>query len=291
MDTCSKCKFKINPESSLSKTNLCPIHEAIYFSENKDLSVYQSELNFIECLLQLTNRYVVKSCKIYQALDFLENQCDLYLEGQISPMHSIVITRDSKYAMTVDYTTIRIWSLELRRQVKSLKGTYIMFEPCAITSDGSYIAYSFLPEEKICLLDTISGRCESIISGHTDCINDIVFTMDNNYIVTGSSDKSVRIWSIVEGRQEAVLNGHTSCVKSVAVTYDSTFIISGSMDETIRVWSFSEKIQYFILYEKYPIYKVAMSRDKTFVVYTASFFCVKLWIFRIVKTLCVFKKI
>ena len=277
MDTCSKCNFKINPKSSRSKTNFCPIHEFICFVGNKDLFVDQFRCTFLEYLREIKKRYVIRSYRICLALGFLKSQFDIYIEGQTSCIDSIIITRDSKYAMTLSCTTIQIWNLELRRQVKSLETRHLNFGPSAINSDGSYIVYRYFPVGMMHLLDPISGRCESIISGHTGYIYDIVFTMDSNYIVTGSADKSVRIWSIAEGRPEAVLYGHTSRVNSVAVTYYNTFIISGSDDETIRVWSFSEKIQYFILYEKYPIYKVAMSRDNTFVVYTACFYSVKLW--------------
>ena len=60
-------------------------------------------------------------------------------------------------------------------------------------------------------------------------------TCDNKYIVSGSSDKTIRIWNLLERRQETVLNGHTEGVTSVVVTNDNKYVLSGSEDCTIRV--------------------------------------------------------
>ena len=56
-------------------------------------------------------------------------------------------------------------------------------------------------------------------------------------MVSGSDDKTVRVWNLLEKRQEAVLEGHTSEVSSVAITSDNRFVVSGSSDKTVRVWN------------------------------------------------------
>ena len=66
------------------------------------------------------------------------------------------------------------------------------------------------------------------LEGHTSYINSIAITSDNKYIISGSSDKTIRIWNLLEKRQETVLKGHTSGVTSIAITSDNKYIISGS---------------------------------------------------------------
>ena len=40
----------------------------------------------------------------------------------------------------------------------------------------------------------------------------VAITSDNKYIVSGGSDKTVRIWNLQDKTQEAVLQGHTDSV-------------------------------------------------------------------------------
>ena len=44
------------------------------------------------------------------------------------------------------------------------------------------------------------------------CVTAISVTSDNNYIVSGSVDKTVRIWSIESKSEISCMNGHTDAV-------------------------------------------------------------------------------
>ncbi|OMJ65012.1 hypothetical protein SteCoe_39847 [Stentor coeruleus] len=63
------------------------------------------------------------------------------------------------------------------------------------------------------------------LEGHTSYVNSVTITSDNQYVVSGSLDKTVRVWNLLEKRQEVVLEGHTSGVISVAITSDNQFVI------------------------------------------------------------------
>ena len=56
-------------------------------------------------------------------------------------------------------------------------------------------------------------------------------------IVSGSSDKTVRIWNADTGECVRVLEGHSDCVWSVSLSEDASMIISGSWDKTVRIWN------------------------------------------------------
>ena len=58
-------------------------------------------------------------------------------------------------------------------------------------------------------------------------------------IISGSDDKSVRVWDASTGAELKVLNGHTDYVTSVAFSAEGTHIISGSEDKSVRVWDAS----------------------------------------------------
>jgi WD40 repeat protein len=62
------------------------------------------------------------------------------------------------------------------------------------------------------------------------------FSPDGLRIVTGSRDKTARVWDAATGREIVVLSGHESWVSSAAFSPDSTRVVTGSRDETARVW-------------------------------------------------------
>ncbi|EDR10450.1 mycorrhiza-induced NACHT/WD-repeat protein [Laccaria bicolor S238N-H82] len=57
----------------------------------------------------------------------------------------------------------------------------------------------------------------------------VAFSTDSTRIVSGSKDKSVRVWDASTGAELKVLNGHMKAVNSVAFSTDGTRIVSGSV--------------------------------------------------------------
>jgi WD40 repeat protein len=65
----------------------------------------------------------------------------------------------------------------------------------------------------------------------------VAFSPDGQHIVSGSSDKLVKVWSVSSGKEVASLAGHAHCVRSVAFSPDGQHIVSGSSDNLVKVWS------------------------------------------------------
>ncbi len=80
----------------------------------------------------------------------------------------------------------------------------------------------------------------AILTGHTASVGAVALTADGRRIVTGSSDKSLRVWEAVTGKElwkELWKRDHPGYVLAVAVTPDGQQIATGSTDHTIRIWS------------------------------------------------------
>jgi WD40 repeat protein len=74
------------------------------------------------------------------------------------------------------------------------------------------------------------------LQGHTHGVCVVAVSLDVSFLILGSLDKTVRLWSVGTWSMVATLQGHTNGVTCVAVSPDGRYIISGSDDKTVRVW-------------------------------------------------------
>jgi WD40 repeat protein len=78
----------------------------------------------------------------------------------------------------------------------------------------------------------------SPFEGHTNSIISVASSPDGARIVSGSHDKTIRVWDLHTGNiVSGPFEGHTNFVRSVAFSHDGARIVSGSDDKTIRVWN------------------------------------------------------
>jgi WD40 repeat protein len=64
----------------------------------------------------------------------------------------------------------------------------------------------------------------------------VALHVDGRRVVSGSNDKTVRVWDVDTGACLRVLEGYTGWVQSVALHADGRRVVSGSWDKTVRVW-------------------------------------------------------
>ena len=121
-------------------------------------------------------------------------------------------------------------------------------------------AASVPPIKKLWDPDTIILR--STMYGHTDLVNDIVFSPDGKTLASSSADKTIRLWDVATSTLRRTIHGHTDLVNNVVFSPNGETLASSSADNTIRLWDVATGTSYGAL-DMYPsgVFSVAFSPD------------------------------
>ncbi|KAI5124037.1 hypothetical protein M0805_003866 [Coniferiporia weirii] len=85
------------------------------------------------------------------------------------------------------------------------------------------------------------GRCTvRTLKGHTDGVMCLQFSETLQHpsfpvLITGSYDRTARVWNLETGTEIRCLRGHSRAVRTLQ--FDEAKLITGSMDGTMRVWN------------------------------------------------------
>ncbi|KAI7868339.1 quinon protein alcohol dehydrogenase-like superfamily [Spinellus fusiger] len=74
-----------------------------------------------------------------------------------------------------------------------------------------------------------------VLRGHTDGVMCVQFCDSINVLMTGSYDKTIRVWNMESGELVRTLHGHTRCVRSLQ--FDDAKLVTGAMDNTLKIWN------------------------------------------------------
>lgn len=84
---------------------------------------------------------------------------------------------------------------------------------------------------------TTTEKPELILqTGHSEKIEAIAYSPDGQYIATGSSDRTIKIWEAATGRELRALKSGNTGIKALAYSPDGRVLASSGNDGKLRLW-------------------------------------------------------
>ena len=107
--------------------------------------------------------------------------------------------------------------------------------PQMISHRNNTIAVGLRPD--VILLNAITGSQAAVLSGHVDWVKCLIFSSDGRLLVSGSDDRTVKLWDVQTGGVIKTFHGLNRQVGSVSISGDCTRIASGSYHGEICIWN------------------------------------------------------
>jgi len=115
------------------------------------------------------------------------------------------------------------------------------------------------------------------ISGHKDTVRAVAITTDGQMMVSGSYDRTIRLWELPSGKLLRTLSAHTNRVTDIALSSDGKLLASSSYDRTIKLWELpSGELLHSLPKQRGKIRYLAFSPDNRTLISTSDLE-IKLW--------------
>lgn len=205
--------------------------------------------------------------KTVKAWDGLNGKCIATLEGHTEGITTLKVTGNSVVSASTD-KTVRIWDKRKMQSISVLQGHTAAVGGVRVYHDKTIFSFgkdgtvhswklkngelkvkfeTGYPIEKLKLtkkyistmgaealeIYTKKGKKVHTLQGHNNSITANKF-YDEEYIFSGSADRTVRLWSVKSGEQMAVYRGHHSTVSGIQ--FWGGWIYTAGQDSTLRQW-------------------------------------------------------
>ena len=88
------------------------------------------------------------------------------------------------------------------------------------------------------------GKPLKSFHGHNHFVFSLALNNDCTKLVSGSWDKTIRLWDIATSKSDLLFKGHTKDVLSVGFSHDERLIFSGAMDNSLKYWNTKGDLRY-----------------------------------------------
>jgi WD40 repeat protein/serine/threonine protein kinase len=152
--------------------------------------------------------------------------------------NSIVFSPDSQLLAFVDvYKGVHLWSVPARQEIARFPA-YVHFQDAlgvAFSPDGRTLACNENETGEIVLWDVYSQSEIKRLKGHKRYVMSLAFTPDGQTLISGSTDKTVKLWDITKGRERNTFTNYGAGVGGLRMSPDGKMLATGGSAGNQRI--------------------------------------------------------
>ena len=202
-------------------------------------------------------------------------------EASLEGLRMATLSHDGGWIVTASESLCHIQVWRVTETVTKANNELItegQVQCLALSRDGSRVV--ICAGGSICVWNHLTNTTECQMSGHSDSVTCVAFSYDERHLVSGSEDKTVRMWDCHTGNEISMLQ-HTAPVQCVAFSRDGCCVAIGvQVSRQARIWNPSTgEVQWELdrpPERAGPTSSVAFSHDDSHVI-SASWNGVWLW--------------
>lgn len=156
------------------------------------------------------------------------------LEGHAGQVNTLLFDRSNRYIFSGgDDRMVMAWDIASGKAFRKIDAGQSVTS-VAQNNDPRYLYVAAGPQIKVYALAT--STIFKTLDGHADVVNALAISNNNQLLISGSNDKTARIWDLKTGKQLRALPVNCWKVTSVAFSDDSKYAVTGCNDGSVKVW-------------------------------------------------------
>ncbi|OCT52686.1 Periodic tryptophan protein 2 like protein [Cladophialophora carrionii] len=140
--------------------------------------------------------------------------------------------------------SVRAWDMLRYRNFRTFTAPQrLSFSCLAIDSSAEVVCAASHDSFDVHLWSVQTGALLDQLAGHEGPISTLAFTPDGRYLISGSWDHTIRIWSVFDRSQTSESLQLMSDLLCIAIRPDSAQIAASTLDGSITFWNLNTSIQ------------------------------------------------
>lgn len=105
--------------------------------------------------------------------------------------------------------------------------------------DGTLLAAGSCDDGLIRIIDTRNGNIRQMFRGHENSVLGLSFLKDERFLISGSTDGTVKVWDLKPPSPVAISIFQGHMVTAMALAPDEKILATGGIDKTLEFWDLS----------------------------------------------------
>ena len=150
-------------------------------------------------------------------------------------VHAIAFNPQENLLASAGYREVKLWQRLPNVQLGAFPQDQSVTS-VAVSPDGKWIALG-RADNSLVIQSSVDANARRVLAGHAGPVTGVQFTSDSAKLVSGSKDKTLRLWNVADGQQAGLLETPHE-ITCVALNLDGTRVFSGHAgDNFIRGWT------------------------------------------------------